>query len=191
MIRSTRFVFVSHCILAQGVRANGLAKYYPAMVRPIIEFCLEHDINIVQMPCPEVMCGTGGLGRDPHGKKWYEERGLRETAKRIARGQVQYMRALIEDENRVLAVIGMDFSPACAPNYLNRGRRIVRDEGIYVEELKRELELAELEVRFIGVNQRALKKLDRELRSLIESDDSSDARPCPHGMPISLKVVGA
>ena len=43
-------------------------------------------------------------------------------------------------------------------------------EGIFVEELRRELDAACLKIRFLGVNQRALKKLAKELQSLIDSE---------------------
>lgn len=162
-------MFLSHCLLAQGVRAEGLAKYFPAAVRPVVEFCLENEINIIQMPCPETLCAAGGLGREPHGKAWYEKNGLRETAKKIAEGQASYMRELTGAGFHILAIIGMEFSPACAVSLLNRGRRIIRDQGIYVEELRAELERANLEIPFVGVNQRALKKLERDLKALIDA----------------------
>ena len=170
MLRSPRYVFVSHCLLAQGVRAEGLAKYFPATVRPVVQFCLDNDINIAQMPCPELLCPAGGLVRAPHGKKWYEQAGLRETSRRIAESQVEYMRRLIKAGFELLAVIGMEFSPACAVNYLNRGARIIKEKGIYVEELQAALARESIDVRFVGVNQRALKKLERDLHRLLEKD---------------------
>jgi predicted secreted protein len=167
MLRSCRYVLLSHCLLAQGVRATGLAKHFAAAVKPVIQFCLDNDLNMVQMPCPETLCPAGGLAREPHGKKWYEKAGLRETSRPIAAAQVAYIKQLVSNGDEVAAIIGMDFSPACAVNYLNRGRMIIRDEGIYVEELKRELAREGLTIPFIGVNQRALRKLDKELRSVL------------------------
>ena len=184
MIRSRRCVFVSHCILAQAVRANGLVKYFPAIVRPVVQFCLDKDINIVQMPCPESCCAAGGLRRDPHGKKWYEARGLRQVCASIARSQVAYMKELVSADVEVLAIIGMEFSPACAVSYLNQGRRLVKDQGIYVEELRRELDAAALDIPFLGVNQRALKKLDRELRSLVDEEP-----PLPGAVQLSVQAT--
>lgn len=173
-IRSNKCVFVSHCILAQCVRANGLAKYYAGAVKPVVQFCLDHDINMMQMPCPESMCSAGGLGRDPHGKKWYEDNGLRDTATGIAKGQVEYMRSIVQNGNEILAIIGMEFSPACAVTYLNRGPVIYKDRGIYVEELQKYLDEENLDIPFIGVNQRAHKKLAKQLNSLIYGETTSD-----------------
>lgn len=160
-------MFLAHCLLAQAVRANGLAKYFSASVTPVVQWCLDHDINIIQMPCPEFQCPAGGPGRDPHGKSWYERNGLRETCIPIARSQAAYARRLTDAGCRILAVLGMEFSPACAVTLLNKGRRIHRDEGIYTEELRRELQAVGLTTPFVGVNQRGLKKLQRDLDSLL------------------------
>lgn len=167
MLRSRRYVFLSHCLLAQGVRAEGLAKYFPAAVKPVVQFCLDNDINMAQMPCPETLCAAGGLVRRPRGKTWYERAGLRDTSRTIAASQVAYMKQVIDSGCVVLAVIGMEFSPACAVNYMNRGARIHKDRGIYVEELQAALAAENIAIPFVGVNQRALKKLKRDLDGLL------------------------
>ena len=173
MLRSRRCVFLSHCMLAQMVRAKGLARHFPASVRPVIQFCLDNEINMVQMPCPESRCAAGGLGRDPHGKAWYEKNGLRDTCKSIAIGQVAYMRELMDHGVEVMAVIAVDLSPACAVNYLNRGASLIRDSGIFIEELKSEMQFRGVDVPFLGVNERWLKKLARELTELNEQSSNS------------------
>lgn len=168
-VRSRRCVFVSHCILAQGIMAQGVVKKYPSVVRPIVEFCIDNDINILQMPCPESMCPAGGLIREPHGKKWYEENGLRETARTIAEEQVEYMQKLESQGFEILGIIGVDFSPACAVTYLNRGPIIYQDQGIYVDELRRCLENRNMQVEFVGVNQQWHRKLQADLNQLISA----------------------
>ena len=109
-VRSKRCVFVSHCLLAQGVMAQGIVRKYASIVRPILEFCLEHDLNVLQMPCPEAQCAAGGIDRQPHGKQWYEERGLRTTAHEIAVGQSEYMETLIDNGFEIVGIIGVDLS---------------------------------------------------------------------------------
>lgn len=197
MIRSDKCVLLSHCLLAQTVRANGLAKYFPAAVKPVVQFCLDHDINMIQMPCPELSCGAGGFGRDPHGKTWYLRRGLRETCTPIARNMADYARRLVDAGNNILAVIGMEFSPACAVTFLNKGPVIYRDQGVFIEELKAELAAVGLEFRFIGVNQRAHKKLARQLQELLvedEVDSSTEDRVVPRPLateiPLPMLRVG-
>lgn len=157
-------------MLAQCVMAEGVVRHHAAIVRPVVQFCLDHDINIIQMPCPETNCAAGGLGRQPHGKLWYERAGLRETCTEIARGQLDYMQRLLASDIRVLAVIGVDFSPACAVTYLNKGRSIIRDEGIYVEELKKGMTERGFEIPFIGIAAKWERKIERDLNALLAAD---------------------
>ncbi len=168
MNRSKTCVLVSHCILAQGVMAEGLVKIFPAVFKPVLKFCMDHDINVFQMPCPELCCEAGGLGRQARGKAWYEKEGLRQISRRIAEEQVASMIQLTQAGFTVLAIIGVEFSPACAVGYLNRGRSIVKDKGIYVEELQRTLGEEGLDVAFIGVHHRWVRKLEKELRAMLE-----------------------
>lgn len=174
MNRSNKCVFVSHCLLAQVMMAKGLVKLSPAIIKQVVQFCMDNDINIFQMPCPEFLCAAGGPGRDVHGKAWYEKNGLRDTCSKIAKEQVNYMVKLIREGLEVLAVIGVEFSPACAPNYLNKGQRIVKGKGIYIEELEREFKLRKLQVPFIGVNQRWTRKLEKQLGEVLQ--ERSDLR---------------
>ena len=172
MNRSRKCVFVSHCLLAQGVMAQGIVRQSPAIVKPVLQFCMDNDINIFQMPCPELLCPGAGLGRAVHGKQWYEKNGLREISYPIAKEQVGYIVKLISAGYEVLAIIGLEFSPACAPSYLNRGRRIVPGKGIFIEELERELNRCARAVPFIGVNQRWTKKLQKQLAEILEKDST-------------------
>lgn len=124
-----------------------------------------------------MLCASGGPGRNPRGKAWYEKNGLRETSAKIAQGQAAYAKQLIDAGCTILAVIGVEFSPACATSYLNKGRSIYRDQGIYTEELKKELERLDLAIPFIGVNQRALRKLDRQLNELLQGASGDSVHP--------------
>lgn len=63
--RSKRVVFVAHCLLNQNAISDNTAVY-PAAFREVVDFFLEQDVGIVQMPCPELCCL--GLNRgDPAG----------------------------------------------------------------------------------------------------------------------------
>lgn len=167
MLRSKKCAFISHCLLAQITVAKGLAKKSPAIVKQVVQFCMDNDINIFQMPCPEINCEAGGVERDLHGKKWYDDNGLRETSKQIAREQVCYMKKMTDSGADILAIIGIEFSPACAPTYLNKGRSIIRGKGIYIEELTAELRLQDLDIPIIGINQRWHRKAQKQLDELL------------------------
>lgn len=166
-IRSKQCVFVSHCILAQMVRANGLAKYNPGVIKQVVQWCLDNDINMIQMPCPETLCMSGGLGRDPHGKKWYEEHAARIEWGKIAQDQAEYAKQLVDGGCEILAIIGVEFSPACAVTKLNRGPVIIKDQGIYIEELKFYLLEYGLDIPFLGIHPPHHKVMARDLAALL------------------------
>lgn len=147
--------------------ADGVVKHFPGAVTPVVQFCLDNDIGIMQMPCPELLCASGGFGRAPHGKQWYEQNGLRETAREIAHGQVRYINRLIENGFEIIAIVGVEFSPACAVTYLNRGQSLYREQGIFVEELQCALREKNIAIPMIGISQRWQKKMRRDLEKLL------------------------
>jgi predicted secreted protein len=172
MIRSNNYIFLSHCLLAQGVKASGLVKEFPAVHIPIIQFCLDNNLNIIQMPCPEVMAPCGGINRKPKGKAWYEEHGLREISKKLAKEQAAYMKSLIDNGKNVLGIVGVEFSPACATRLMNKGRSVTHGKGIFVEELI--LEMSGLNIPLIGLHPRGPKKILKDLNGLLTSKDNDE-----------------
>ncbi len=167
MRTSDRCVFVSHCILAQTVRAEGCAKS-PAVITQVIEFLMRNHINIIQMPCPETLTPNGGLGREAHGKKWYEENGLRGTCTDIAISQVGYMKTLIAGGKEVIGVIGITFSPACSTE---KDVNVYRQQGIYIEELEKALSSEGIDIPMISVNPDWCAKLEKDLERLVKEPD--------------------
>ena len=55
--RSKKVVFVAHCFLNQNSISDGTA-IYPAANKDVVDFFLNADIGIVQMPCPESVSYT-------------------------------------------------------------------------------------------------------------------------------------
>ncbi|MFQ7855431.1 MAG: hypothetical protein ACLRIS_10160 [Flavonifractor plautii] len=53
--RSRKVVFLAHCLLNQNAISDGTAVY-PAAFRELVQFFLEHQVGIVQLPCPEPCC---------------------------------------------------------------------------------------------------------------------------------------
>ena len=53
--RSKKVIFIAHCLLNQNSISDGTAVY-PAAFRDVIDFFLNANIGIIQMPCPEFCC---------------------------------------------------------------------------------------------------------------------------------------
>lgn len=159
--RSNRCVLVSHCLLAQTVRAEGCAKR-PAILREVVNFCADNGLNIIQMPCPELL--FSGLPRDQHGKKWFEANGFRPHCSEIAKAQAEYAAMLQTAGKEIVAVIGMEFSPACST--IEGNKSPYRQHGIFMEELKGALSGAGISPVFISINPDWRNKMAAELDKL-------------------------
>jgi predicted secreted protein len=126
-LRSRRVIFVAHCLLNENTRYLGGARRGGA-IREIVEPCLERDIGIVQLPCPEQHAWGGVLKRRLlffYGSKgklryrlrsvllplalWYTRHIYRKLARRTADEVQDYQKAGFA----VLGIIGVDPSPTC------------------------------------------------------------------------------
>jgi hypothetical protein len=58
--RSHQVIFLSHCLLNENTRYLGGACR-AACVREVVEECIDRELGIVQMPCPEQQAWGGVL----------------------------------------------------------------------------------------------------------------------------------
>jgi uncharacterized protein YbbK (DUF523 family) len=125
--RSKRVVFLSHCLLNENTRYTGGACR-PACVREIVEGCLDRDLGMVQMPCPEEHA-WGGVTK----RLLLAAFGLRRTFlfhlrsilfplfllytkivyRRLAKGVARQIGDYLASGYSVAGVVGVDGSPSC------------------------------------------------------------------------------
>ena len=183
--RSRKVVFVSHCMLNQNAISDGTADF-PAANREIISLLLEHDVGIVQMPCPELLCL--GLDRgDVHGG----ERTVIVENTRI-RGALQMpeaarkLRPLVEQvvyqmeqyqQNgfTVLGVVGINRSPSCGIETTSAHDEEVAAMGVFIAALRAELDARDNPLPMVGIKAnetaRAVETV-RRLLGVLDSDPS-------------------
>ena len=53
--RSRKMVAVINCVLNHNARARGAARY-PGMNRQVVDVLRKHEVGVIQMPCPEMVC---------------------------------------------------------------------------------------------------------------------------------------
>ncbi len=125
--RSRQVIFLSHCLLNENTRYLGGACR-ATCVREVVEECMERDLGIVQMPCPEQQAWGGVLKRTMlrayglRGKTLDRLRPLmlwaflfhtklmyRRLAWRVAKQAHDYARSGFT----VVGVVGIDGSPSC------------------------------------------------------------------------------
>lgn len=166
-IRSKRIVLIPFCLICQGFQARGIARDYPAIVKPVLMELVKQEINIIQMPCPESHFGgyARGLKREPKGIDDYDVPEFRKLCGELADDVSRMIRAAISEDFEIIAILGMEYSPSCAVNFqADRSRR----PGIFIEILREKLKEEDITIPFIGVDKRHTELAIEDLKQLIE-----------------------
>jgi predicted secreted protein len=167
MIRSRRIVLVPFCTLAQGIRAEGIVRDYPAVVHPVVKFLSDNNINIHQMPCPELFFDK--LRRPPKQKKAYSSASCQKSYHAVAESVAKFVEMYKTGGYEVLAIMGIDFSPSCAINLITAPppNRIIPGQGYFTEALSHALRSRGIVVPLIGIKTRKPQEAVAELQRLI------------------------
>ena len=126
-------LFVSHCLLNPEVRADGLSKPDVSIVEAVGELMSGHDVLLEQLPCPEFSF----LGkRAKMTKDEYEKlAGFRKHCSRLAQGVVKTLEDFKDIDHKI--IIGIARSPSCSISKVCRGEKLVNENGIFIEEIKK------------------------------------------------------
>src|SRR5258705_8252999 len=153
---SKKVAFIAHCLLNQNAKVEGGAKR-PGMWEPVIDLLRERDYVIRQMPCPEL--AFGGARRFWGVREQFDTQLYREHCRRLAKlvAAVMQQHTTAGDDVVLIGVhssptMGIDFTPSAPhwagqPNIVEDDSTLIRGDGIFVEELKSELELRGLRRR--------------------------------------------
>ena len=169
--RSKDFIFVPFCLLSQAFQAQGLVKYeWRGTLRPIMEELIKKDVNIIQMPCPETLFFgiKDGLKRKSLGIKYYDTPEFRKHCLSLAEGVVKMIEDIIQAGYRVIGILGIEYSPACAVELQYTPRGTIHKRGIFINELRKLLEEKDIAIPFVGVNRRGIKKSIEKIRELFQ-----------------------
>ncbi len=147
--RSKKIVFVSSCLLNTNNKVVGLARY-PGMCREVFDTLHKYDLGIMQMQCPETL--FMGIQRWWMTKNLYDNIGFRKHCRELAKQVVDYMEAYVQVGYDTVAVLSCDGSPTCGvtltswdenwggcPVDLDYNEALIEGEGVYIEELKKEI----------------------------------------------------
>jgi predicted secreted protein len=182
--RSKRLVLVAHCVLNQNSISDGTADF-PSQFREIVELLSEHEVGIVQLPCPELSC-LGLDRRDEQGARrellaensrirGLMEEGravekLRARAEDIAREVAEYRRHGFD----VLGLIGIDRSPSCGVETTSRNGREEAGRGVFVTVLEETLRAMGITMEMTGVRTGNVAGSLEHVRELIREDRVPD-----------------
>lgn len=153
--RSYKVIFIAHCMLNMNARMHQCSNVWSSAVHPIIDFCRQRDIGMMQMPCPEFL--TVGLGRDrddpeqDHLRQALEMPVSREIIRKLAEQMVFQMKEYDYQGYRIVAIIGNDGSPSCGVDLTHDlQNKPGPGTGIFIEELRDLLKAEGLDIPFKG-----------------------------------------
>lgn len=173
--RSKKFIFVPFCVLCQAFQAQGIVRYgYKAVMKPVTDILIANDINIIQMPCPESQLGgiLEGLKRGPKSITGYDTDTFRTLCKKLAIKLVEMINGIQNSGYIILGILGVEFSPSCSIKLQYSNKGTYHRPGIFIEEIQNELKRKGLEIPFLGINRRGMKKTIRELEKLIHRQET-------------------
>jgi len=161
--RSKKVVIVAHCVLNQNARIDTCATA-PAVFPKVVEALVERDIGILQYPCPELgFLGMGRQGQDcaswdgsyeHESGEVYDQMIVpegREYLRGIADSLVYQIKEYTKYDFKVLGVLGILASPTCGVG-LKYYKGLDETDGAFIEELKKVLDEAGLELPILGLN---------------------------------------
>ncbi len=152
---SHRFVVVIDCILNQNARDLGAATY-PSMNKALVELCMQHDVGLFQIPCPE-MAFLGFERKRALGQSIREALDTqegRDCCRKLSVDLTNRIEDLISNKNKIVAVLGGNpESPGCAIHMVSSGRNELMAEksGVFMKAFHQELCRRNIEVPFRGM----------------------------------------
>jgi predicted secreted protein len=166
MKRSKKHILVPYCALSQGIRADSIVQHYPAVVKEVIEYLIKKDINIMQMPCPELF--FDGIRRPPCGKSQYDNQKNRKICREVASRVVDMIKLIQSGGYEIIGILGVNYSPSCAVDYIGYKRPDkIPGTGIYIEELVKVLKENNLSIPLIGIENYNIDSTMQQLKNLI------------------------
>ncbi len=175
--RSKKVILAAHCILNQNSISDGTAEY-SGSISKVVKLLLENDIGILQMPCPELLCLGLDRGNVQGGEQpvLIENTRIRKSISEPAailkiKQNVQQLIFQIEEYSRngfdILGIIGMDRSPSCGVNTTSINNKEVEGEGVFINELRKELEKKNIFINMIGIKALEIDKSLKKIKTLI------------------------
>jgi predicted secreted protein len=149
--RGGQLVAVIECIANQNARDAGAATF-PSANWDVLRLCREHEVGVLQMPCPEIAF-LGLRRRRPPGESIRDAIDTpegRRCCAGIAGDVADRIEEYLREGYRVMAVLGGNpSSPGCAVH--RGGNGLMATSGVLMRELEAELRRRGIEIPFRGI----------------------------------------
>ena len=165
-VRGRRFVAVIECLLNQNARDAGAANA-PALDQRLVQICHDHNVGILQMPCPEIHAlgfsrehATGQSIRDA-----LNDDACVDRCQLLTQDIAGRIEAYLDQGYALLAVLGGNpQSPGCAVHQGSSG--LDERSGLLMRQLERELRRRGHAPVFLPVRDHALELHRLDLAAL-------------------------
>jgi len=167
--RSMKIVAVIHCIVNQNSRAPG-AAVFPAMNTKVIEVLKKHEVGVLQMPCPEMICLGFPRSRPEGASIWdvLDTKEGRECCRKLSIFVADQIEEFLKHGFKVLAILGGDVnSPGCAVHLSKEDMyKLEKGSGVFMKELHAELSKRGIKIPFRGIRDSDPEKLMEDVNWL-------------------------
>lgn len=175
MKKSRKMCIISHCFLNANSKVESPCYKYSSVLKKLIYELIERDYGIIQLPCPELL--HYGMRRWGHVKEQFDNPFYRKTCRGLLIPIVAQAKEYIQNGYKIEYVIGINGSPSCGIDGTCKSKEYIgevsgiknieeltetityeKEYGVYMEELKKLLEEENLEIKFLGINERDINK---------------------------------
>ena len=185
MNRGKRIIILTHCILNANAKVHGLSTY-PAVMVSLVNFFIEQDIAIIQLPCPEM--AIYGIQRWGHVKEQFDTLHFRESCVQMLKNIVGQIKNYKDNGYEVLGIIGINGSPSCGVtktcssgawfgDFLDKENtwekietlNMIDEMGVFIEELVKLLRKHEIQIPLWAIDEGDYENSSKELIDTIKS----------------------
>jgi predicted secreted protein len=169
--RSKKVFFLSECIVNQNIRAQGVQNIEgDGPVSAIVQLLTQRGVGFTIVDCPELY--YEGLQRRACGKDRYENEQFREICRSVIVKMIARYKMYLADGYKVGGFICINGSPTCAVDFCFRGKGKCSESGVFVEELKKELEKANLGMALVGYDKWNVARVLSRISQIIDGMDA-------------------
>ena len=159
--RSKKVVFLAHCLLNQNSISDGTAVY-PAAFKTVVDFFLNADVGIVQIPCPEFCClglDRGNIyGADSPAvientriRSVMKADGVNIKLTKLADHVVQQIMEYKKYGFEIIGIIGANRSPNCGVETTSDNNTEIRGMGLFIEKISSRLLREKISIPMVGI----------------------------------------
>jgi len=171
--RSKKFIFIPFCAICQAFQARGIVRFgFSSVIDPVLNEIRKHDVNIIQMPCPESCLGgyEQGLKRGPKGFDEYNTPEFLSICRKLASEAAEQIKAIVANGYEIIGILGMEYSPSCAVSLQYARKGTIKKPGHFMTELMDELKRSGLDIPFIGINRRGINSSVKKIKEIFIED---------------------